>query len=305
MSRQSSPQYASCSGPLICVEGGATHSRASLFLQGKDEEHSSAEAGKCNPSNDFTAAVASVNELIGQLTADSGITVGECSLCLGCAGLVPEDLRRSFIAAFSSCAKVMPLSDGYAALIGAGGGEACGMIVAGTGCAGHRLRPDGTSLQRDGWGWVGGDRGSGAWLGQRAIRHALRVRDGLAPEDELASRTWKQLGATDAQMAAALVNIDPREVASYATHVFACAKAGSELAENLLERAATHLRELFASLRCAADEPLYLAGNIAFALADRIGRGMSVRSEAYRLGAVRGCLLVARGKAPLEWPPES
>jgi len=224
-----------------------------------------------------------------------------CNLCLGCAGIVPEDVRRRFIASFTDCASVIPLSDGYAALIGAGGGNACGIVVAGTGCAGHRLRPDGISLQRDGWGWVGGDRGSGTWLGLRAIRHALWVRDGLAPADALANRVCEQLGDTDAQMAAALVNVDPREIASYARHVFACAEDGMPYAEELLEGAAKHLRELFTSLGCTATEPLYLAGSIAFALAERIARPMSIKPQAFRLGAVLGCMLVARGRAPLEW----
>ena len=87
------------------------------------------------------------------------------------------------------------MSDGYAALIGASGGAPAGLIIAGTGVAGHRLFADGSSIERDGWGWVGGDRGSGAWVGQRALRHALAVADGLEPRDGLAEAVFAALRA--------------------------------------------------------------------------------------------------------------
>ena len=105
--------------------------------------------------------------------------LGDVVLSIGAAGLYVPSARARFLAAIPQFAETITLSDGYAALIGAGGGNPCGLIAVGTGVAGHRLWPNGWSARRDAWGWIGGDRGSGAWLGRKALRHTLMVIDGI------------------------------------------------------------------------------------------------------------------------------
>ncbi|MBF2734815.1 MAG: hypothetical protein ISN26_01800 [Betaproteobacteria bacterium AqS2] len=302
MSRVAPAVFVDDASPAMCVEGGGTHSRAALHTAVDADGGFVADAGRCNPTTNLEAARESVEALWEQLAAKHGCARAETRLVLGCAGLVPEDVRAAFVGGFKGFRSVTPLSDGYVALVGAGGGQACGMIVAGTGCAGHRMRPDGTSLQRDGWGWIAGDRGSGAWIGLQALRHALTVRDGLLPEDELARVVLPELGADNAAIAGWFQDCEPVDVARFARHVFDRAAAGDELAEDILQRAAGHLRDLFRSLGCAPDEPLYMAGSIATALAERIGAGMETKPQAVKGKALEGCALVAFGKAPLEWP---
>lgn len=303
MSRVVPPAYLADKGPAVCVEGGGTHSRAALYTGADETDGFIATSGSCNPTTDMAAAQASVDELWAQCEAKYGCTKEQTRLVLGCAGLVPEDVRAEFLEHFSGFKEVAPLSDGYVALIGAGRGKPCGMIVAGTGCAGHRMCPDGTSFQRDGWGWVAGDRGSGAWIGLQALQHALVVRDGLRPDDALATKILPDLGADNPAIAGWFHDFQPRDIAQFARHVFACAEEGEQRAEDILQQAAAHLRDLFASLKCAPDEPLYMAGSIAEALADRIAAGMPTRPEFVKGRALTGCALVAFGQAPLEWGP--
>lgn len=302
MSRVPNPQFISCTGLVLALEGGGTKTTAHLYSPEQQEPLAIGRSGSCNPSTNCEIALESVTEVWQQISAQHQVNAADVSLVLGAAGVVPQYVRSRFVAGLTNFAEVVPLSDGYAALVGAGGGQACGMVVAGTGCAGHRMRPDGTSIQRDGWGWVCGDRGSGAWLAMRSLEYALEVRDGLQPTDELAEAHLADLGGDTAAVAAWLTSCSPRELAAQAQHVFKCADAGMERAETLLVAAARELRRLFESLDCADDEPLFIAGSIAEALRDRIAKELPSMPEVATGSAITGCRLVATGKAPLEWP---
>jgi hypothetical protein len=58
------------------------------------------------------------------------------------------------------------------------------------------------SVQRDPWDWIGGDRGSGAWLGRKALRH----NDGIVPPDGLSERVLASAGGR-ARLAEALAGM--------------------------------------------------------------------------------------------------
>ena len=302
MSRSPNIRRINLDCPLFCLEGGGTHSRGALYLPSQEEPVATASSGICNPSNNFDAALKSARHIWAQLEESSKVDISSAVALLGVAGLNPKEVRSRFVKALEGFASVEPFSDGYAALVGCGGGRPCGMIVAGTGCAGHRLRTDGTSLQRDGWGWVGGDRGSGAWIGLRAIRLALKARDGLAEGDQMTESVIDVLGGDDSSITRWLGKTEPQEVASLAKLVFDSADKGVVSANNILDAAAASLRDLFASLGCAPDESLYMSGTIAEALADRISMGMETKPKVTPGMALEGLRLIASGKAPLEWP---
>ena len=95
------------------------------------------------------------------------------------------------------------MSDGYAALIGAGAGAPCSLLIIGTGIAGHRLYANGWSIQRDAWGWIAGDRGSGSWIGQKALRHFFAALDGVVPQDGLSRAVLGAIGGVEASCARA------------------------------------------------------------------------------------------------------
>lgn len=302
MSRSAEVRYLRADGPVFCLEGGGTHSRGALHLPGEEEPAARAESGACNPTSDFDGSVRSAMSVWEALRAEAPANPSEVVVVMGVAGLNPDGVREGFVGALSGFRQVVPMSDGYAALVGSGGGRPCGMIVAGTGCAGHRLRADGTSFQRDGWGWIGGDRGSGAWIGLRAIRHALSALDGVVGRDPLSEAVAERLGGTEPRIAAWLGESMPQDIASMARCVFDCAAEHGGRAEEILDEAAAHLRELFRCLECDPSDPLYLSGTIAEALADRIAGGMDTKPVASPCKALEGCRLVAAGKAPLEWP---
>jgi glucosamine kinase len=280
-------------GVNFCVDAGGTRCRGRI-VAADGAVLAEAEAGPCNPSTDLKRASASLTELWTRSAAASGLSdAGSVTLALGGAGLSAPEVRAAFLAALPRFARAVVMSDGYAALIGAGRGAPCGLMIVGTGIAGHRLFPDGRSILRDGWGWVGGDRGSGAWIGQRALRHALAAVDGIVPRDPLAVAVLARIG----DPRRSLVGIGPDWLGALAPAVL---ETPCEAAEAILSRAAAHLAALAGTLALGPDDALYFAGGLAAAMRPRaaalLGRDILLPAADARTG----CWLVATGAAPPE-----
>ncbi len=289
-------------GVNFCVDAGGTRCRGRLI--GADGQVlAEGEDGPCNPATDLARAVASLARLWTRCAGAAGLAAaapGDVTLALGGAGLAGAAVRRSFLDAAPRFGRTVVMSDGYAALVGAGGGGPCGLIIVGTGVAGHRLYADGRSIERDGWGWIGGDRGSGAWIGQRALRHALAVYDGVLPPGLLAKSVLAALRAHATEPRSWLVGMGPDRLAALAPAVLAAAAAGDATAAAILERAVVHLAALAGTLDLGESETLYVAGGLAAVmrprLSQRLGRAVAVPAA----DACTGCYLVATGAAPPE-----
>ena len=229
---------------IFCVDAGGTHSRARLY-DAADAVVAQAQAGPCNPSTDLAQAVSS---LIALWRDCARTPADETVLAIGGAGLFARAARQEFLAGIPRFAAATVMSDGYAALIGAGGGKLGALIIAGTGVVAHRLYPDGRSMQRDGWGWIAGDRGSGAWIGQRALRHALAMVDGLVPRDPLGEAVLAVLREDDRRLGGWLIGMGPARLAALAPLVLQAAERGEPVAVRIVARAVEHLAALAGTL---------------------------------------------------------
>jgi glucosamine kinase len=286
---------------IFCVEGGGTKSKACL-VNGDGARLATADGGACNPSTGHDIAVATFAALWRQCCADAGYDPGASGnvvLSIGAAGLYVPSARRRFVAAITGFARTVIASDGYAALIGAGGGQPCGIIIVGTGVAGHRLWPNGRSIQRDAWGWIGGDRGSGAWLGIRALRHTLGVVDGIVPADGLSDGVLARIGGRTG-IADTLSGITPDRLAALAPLVLAAADEGIASANAICERAIAHLAALADQLDIGPGDLLYASGGLAAAFAPRIAARIGHAVAACQADALCGCFLLGTGRAPAE-----
>jgi glucosamine kinase len=285
---------------IFCVDGGGTRSRARLVRE-DGAALAAAEAGPCNPTSDLQEAARSVRELWSSVAQEAGGPRPEEHLAaIGAAGIVLPPVRDAFQAALPAFAATHLMSDGYAALVGAGAGRPCGLVILGTGAVAHRLMADGTSLQRDGWGWIGGDRGSAAWIGRRAVRLMLEARDRLRQPTILTQWVEKTLGASEAAILDWLAGAGPRRLASLAPLVADAAAAGDAHAASILDRAAEHAAALATSLDLPTDEPLYLAGGLADALRVRIEARLGRAFDRPEGDALDGAWRVATGRAPPE-----
>ena len=288
-------------GLIFCVDGGATKSRARL-VDAVGNARAAAEGGPCNPATNLDRAVTNFIALWRHCAGIAGIEpeqTGDVVLSIGAAGLYVPSARARFLAAIPRFLQTIAVSDGYAALIGAGGGKPCGLIIIGTGVAGHRLWSNGLSVQRDGWGWIGGDRGSGAWLGINALRHTLAVVDGIRAEDGLSERLLASIGGR-ARLAETVNKLSPDRVAALAPIVLAAADAGVSRAAAIRDRAIEHLAALALVLDIDEHDTLYVAGGLAANLEPRLAARLCRTVALPDNDAMHGCYLLAAGQAPAE-----
>jgi glucosamine kinase len=291
--------------PIFCVDGGGSKSRARLF-DSAGAILAEAADGPCNPTTGVARAVQSIVGLWQSCARAAGerIASGQVTLAIGAAGLYVASSRARLLEALPPFGQVVTMSDGYAALIGAGGGKPCALMIVGTGVAGHRLWADGTSVQRDAWGWVAGDRGSGAWLGRKALCHAAEVIDGVAPRDKLDDQVFDAAGGRSA-MSEWIVGVGPDRLATLAPLVIAAANAGVPRAIAIRDRAIDHLASLAGVLDIGPNDTLYAFGGLADSFAPLLSKRIAHPVTVPQSDAMTGCYLVATGRAPAERIRES
>jgi len=288
-------------GVILAIDAGGTRCRGRLSgLEG--EVLAKAEGGPANPSTDLHGAVASIEALIGQLAAmlEPRPRRAEMVLAISAAGLVDGQRREAFLAAFSGFARVVAVTDGYAALVGASGGRPGTLLSLGTGAVGHRLFADGTSLQRDGWGFLGGDRGSGAWIGRRAVEIALKSFDGAGPPSLMAARIVERLGGDEPAILAWLLGAGARDCAALVPDVVAAAEAHDEAALALIDAAGEEAAALLRALGPGPGEAVYCVGGLSGILGPLIEEKTGQSFSAPAGDALDGARLVALGTAPEE-----
>ncbi|WP_213989134.1 BadF/BadG/BcrA/BcrD ATPase family protein [Sodalis sp. dw_96] len=283
---------------IFCIDGGGTNTRGRLYDR-DGTVLADAVAGPCNVSSDPAMAADNVVSVWRACAAQHGqgeLSPENVTAVIAAAGTLPTVTRGVFLQRIPPFATLSLEMDGHAALIGAGAGRPCALIIAGTGAVAHRLYPDGRSIRRDGWGWIGGDRGSGVWLGRKALRHAVEVYDGIKAPTILARRILQQL-ASQGGIAESFAGIRPFQIAAYAPWVIASAQEGDLFAQGLLHEATDHYERLAALLDLDESVPLFMAGGLAGVLgpglARRLGRPVAVPAA----DALYGCYLIATGAA--------
>jgi glucosamine kinase len=129
-------------------------------------------------------------------------------------------------------------SDVVTAHVGAFGGEAGSLVVAGTGAVGYRMDRDGAVARADGWGVWLGDEGSGRWIGQQGLIAALRAHDGRGPHTSLLAAAGALVGSLERLPPWIAASSAPgKDLGSFAPHVLAQAEAGDAVARAIVRSA--------------------------------------------------------------------
>ena len=286
---------------VFCIDGGGTRSRARLVAP-DGRSLASALSGPCNPSTNPGRALASLSDLWAQCCRTLGRNPSDLDgviLAIGAAGLYVPSARQAFLDTCPRFTRCVTLTDGYAALIGAGRGQPVAFIIAGTGIAGHRLYQNGRSIQRDAWGWVAGDRGSGAWIGRAGVRHCFAALDGVVAADALSRAVLAAIGGPAAIEAGWLRDLTPDRLGALAPVVLDAAHAGVPAAVAIRDRAVAHLQAL-AGVLDSVEVPLYAAGGVADVLRPFLDAALGRPVLQPEADALTGCWLVATGQAPDE-----
>jgi N-acetylglucosamine kinase-like BadF-type ATPase len=134
--------------------------------------------------------------------------------------------------------------DALAAQSGAFAGGAGAILIAGTGANAFGRDADGREARADGLGPFLGDRGSGYWIAESALRAVARHHDGTQPCPALHDAVLEFLGATDAVALVPIVHDaswSKDRAAALVPVVAQAAQDGDETAAAILNQAGTEL----------------------------------------------------------------
>ncbi|AYY12343.1 hypothetical protein EF847_06085 [Actinobacteria bacterium YIM 96077] len=181
------------------------------------------------------------------------------------------------------------------------------VVAAGTGVITLGTDLDGIWNQSDGWGYLLGDHGSGAWIGLMGLQAALRAHDGRPNGssnllDHLEARFGHPLELVG------LVYESPspaHHLASFAPSVAEAAHAGDPVARRIWTEAGQHLGET-AIAAASGLKPVFSWGGGLFEAGDLLMEPFQrtiraslpdARFEPPRGGSVAGALALARAAA--------
>lgn len=231
----------------IGVDGGGTTTRAVVV----DENLRVLGRGEGGPGNFYSAgAIAAVENILAAVNSaleSAGINQSEVqSWGLGLAGACSgsdKATQREALLLHVGIEKTVVDEDSAAAQSGAFAGGAGAICIAGTGANCFGVNEAGERSGADGFGPLLGDRGSGYWCGERAIRAACASYDGSGPKTSLQESIFTQLGAQDVYQMIEIVyasGFQKDRIAALFPLVLQAAKEDA-IAQEILQRAGEEL----------------------------------------------------------------
>lgn len=248
---------------VLGIDGGGTGCRAAV-AGAHGPVLGIGQAGAANILTNPEQAATHIEEAAHAALLHAGIDTDRLATIPALLGLAGNNAPEAL-------EKVLPLlpfahsdirSDGMIALEGAFSGKD-GMIASlGTGTV-FLLRHKGAIRQLGGWGFLIGDGGSGARLGQEALRQTMLAHDGIRAESPLTAELFSTFDRDTGAMLAFARHAVPGDFARFAPSVFRAAEAGDALAAEIIEKAAAEVDAVLDHmLALAGPLPLCLTGGL-------------------------------------------
>jgi glucosamine kinase len=252
---------------LLGVDGGGTKCRARLT----DRAGAVLGVGEAGPANvrfGLSAAFGQILRAAAQCLQQAGLSHKKQPIvaCLALAGIGDLTAAAEAQSHPHPFAGLVCTSDAHAACVGAHAGRDGGIVIAGTGSIGWAII-GGRSHRVGGWGFPASDEGSGAWLGNEALRRALWAHDGLTPRTGMLRAILQRFGSDPHAIVRWMSTARPRDFASLAPSVVAYAAEGDAVATSLMQDAASHIDALAARLIGLGVTRLSLMGGLAESIA--------------------------------------
>ncbi len=264
---------------FLAVDVGGSSTRATI-VEADGTCVGFGTAGRGNPtSSSATDAVTAIVAATQTATAQAGCALaGLAAGTLGIAGGAGDagvslrgELRRAGLPAQLTFESDLLVAYHSGTLAAAGYG-----LVAGTGAAAVRIRDAHVEATCDGLGWLLGDRGSGFWIGHRAVLAATSALDQRGPTTVLVDLVLAKLGLQQTpertnggrslalrQAVDAIYRLRPVELAHFAPLAFEAAAGSDDTATQIIADASDALA---ATLRAVVVPdiagPLVLGGGI-------------------------------------------
>lgn len=230
---------------VLGIDAGGTKTRA-LLADASGRVLADATGSGANLRTHGELEVEKVlHELIDATESRAGVRAD--AIALGVAGADrPDDhaVLRSILRRIGFRDRVTVTNDARIAFV-AGTQRRVGLaLVCGTGSIAWGRNGAGEIARAGGWGWHVGDEGSGFWIGECAMRAALRAADGRGPATTLESAVLAHfdIARIDELVRRVYDGDYPRsEISRFAVAVEAASRAGDPVATGILQNAASEL----------------------------------------------------------------
>ena len=237
----------------IGVDGGGTTTRAVVVDGESNVVMARAQSGSSNLYNlGLEGALQNIHVAVDGALEEAGIVWNQIdSWGFGLAGVTGQHEKALWTASLGQRygEAVVVDEDVVAALVGAVGPDEFkqsggAVLIGGTGANCFGQNESGARARADGWGPMLGDRGSGFWLGESAIRAAVAAIDGANPATLLSTSLLHHFEVPDLNALVGVIyapTFARDRIAAFVPFVLQAARDGDAVSQELLRDAGTHL----------------------------------------------------------------
>ncbi|MFT7559799.1 MAG: glucosamine kinase [Flavobacteriales bacterium] len=282
------------------VDGGGTKCRAIIV----DQNHTvlgTGLGGPANPYHGLERCFESIINAADSALSDAGMEPGQKSQLVAGLGLAGVHLPSLFhiVNQWEHPFKAKYLTtDLHIACIGAHNSTDGAVMIAGTGSCGFSSI-EGQSLTIGGHGFLCGDKGSGAWLGIKAVQAVLLSSDELGPDTLLNGLLTDQLQAQGLMIVDRLAGAKSSDYAKLAPLVFQALDKGDGVAKAIVQEGADYLSNIAKKLWATHPPRMSFIGGVAPRMLESMDSDIVGRMSPPVSQPEYGAVLFARSKHKL------
>lgn len=249
---------------MLGIDGGGTHCRGRL-TDSAGRLLAEAKGGPANVWSQFDAAIVAIEQVIDELFAQANLPAEARDRTVMVAGLAGANVAsvQSRLANWQPrCQARYLFTDVEIACAGAHAGAPGAVFIIGTGSQGAAW--DGAHFTLlGGWGFALSDAGSGAILGQRALRLALLAHEEIVPASALTQRIMASYQNSPEQLLIWSKQATPADWGRVVPEVFAAAQQGDVHGTALVQQSAADIVQMVQPLLARSHGKLALMGGLA------------------------------------------
>ena len=291
---------------FVGIDGGGTSCRARI----EDAEGRVLGTGTSGPAAvrlGIERSLAAVEVASRAAVFDAGLppeALAEMDAGVGLAGMGRKGVWKELTTRPHPFRSVSYVNDAVIACIGAHAGCDGGIVIIGTGSVALALI-NGRELRIGGYGFPISDEGSGADLGLKAIRLALRAWDGRAVATGLTRQIMARFGDDPFEAVAWMDRATATDYASFAPLVVRGAEEGDAAGRKIVAHAAAQIDELVRRLLECGAPRVALLGGLAAPMERWLALDVRSRLAVTEGDAVDGALHLARRAALVRSRPDA
>jgi len=279
---------------LIGIDGGGTSCRARI-TDSLGNTLGEAKSGSANVFQNTQTAWDSTYHAITQAFEQASLSTSNIQSSVVVAGLAGSEVSRcanEYLRLAQGFAHFELLNDAQIACLGAHNGEDGAVFIIGTGAIGISLHKE-QWKRVGGWGFPLDDIGSGAWLGQQAVRSAIRQHDGIQPQSQLSQRIWAEFPLGSDELIEWSQHASSGDYGKFAPYVLEAFNANCENAQEILKQ---QIEQLSTQIRALTqpDQTLCLMGGLSDWVAAHLPGDIQKRITQSKGDALSGALSLAK-----------